>query len=337
MRLAERRSVATSLRAASRDIADAGLLVDVGPRNALLLLRRAVGRVVCAMLISELGMSADDSAGPNLDQLDEANPLKRELADLWRRSDAAHRYERPGRNGLLPAPPTSPEATDLLRRVRILVDDAMDGFGVFLNEEAPAQRTTPLRSEPEPEPEPEPVRVAPKPKARQVSPPKPPPVSNVSPRPIVVGPPSASHEAAPRSQPHTVPGAHPIEPAGRIGSVTSVAFWSLMESWKIGDVEALHLLGHNDGLTKKGTRPRFKLVGPEADLFVVLREIDTTLRAASLEPTRWLRTPTRSNPLAGKTPIAHITSAGVAGARDVLRLAAQEGFRGSMVPSVETG
>jgi hypothetical protein len=58
------------------------------------------------------------------------------------------------------------------------------------------------------------------------------------------------------------------------------------------------------GLTKKGTRPRFKLVGPEADLFVVLREIDITLRAASLEPDRWLRTPARSNPLAGKTPIA---------------------------------
>jgi hypothetical protein len=326
MRLAERRSVATSLRAASRDIVDAGLLVDTGPRNALLLLRRTVGRVVDAVLISEFGVSANDSADRNLGQMDEANPLKRELADLLRRSDAAHRYERPGRNGLLPAPPTSREATDLLRRVRTLVDDAMDGFGVFLNEEAPAQRTTPLRSEPEPEP----VRVAPKPKPRQVSPPRPPPVSNVSPRPIVVGPPSASHEATPRSQPHTVPGAHPIEPAGRIGSVTSVAFWSLMESWKIGDVEALHLLGHNDGLTKKGTRPRFKLVGPEADLFVVLREIDTTLRAASLEPTRWLRTPARSNRLARKTPIAHITSAGVAGARDVLRLAAQEGFRGSM-------
>jgi hypothetical protein len=43
-----------------------------------------------------------------------------------------------------------------------------------------------------------------------------------------------------------------------------------------------------------------------------------------------LRKPVRSKPLAGKTPIAHITSASVAGARDALRLAAQEGLRGSM-------
>jgi hypothetical protein len=103
-----------------------------------------------------------------------------------------------------------------------------------------------------------------------------------------------------------------------------------MESWKIGDLEALALLGHDGGLTKKGTRPRFKLVGPEAELSMILREIDTTLRAAALEPDRWLRTPVRSKPLAGKTPITHITSASVAGARDVLSLAAQEGFRGSM-------
>jgi hypothetical protein len=172
--------------------------------------------------------------------------------------------------------------------------------------------------------------VRPKPKLRQASSPKPPPVSNISSRSIVVGPPSTPHEASPHAQPHTVPGAHPIEPVGRTGSVTSVAFWSLMESWKIGDAEALALLGHDGGLTKKGTRPRFKLVGPEAELFRVLREIDTTLRAASLEPAGWLRMPGPSKPLAGKTPIAHITSTSAAGARDVLRLAVQEGFRGSM-------
>jgi hypothetical protein len=63
---------------------------------------------------------------------------------------------------------------------------------------------------------------------------------------------------------------------------------------------------------------------------MVLREIDTTLRAAALEPNRWLRKPVRSKPLAGKTPSAHIILANLPGARDVLRLAAQEGFKGSM-------
>jgi hypothetical protein len=46
IRLTQRRSVATSLRAASRDIADARLHVDAGPRNAPLLLSRTVGRVI---------------------------------------------------------------------------------------------------------------------------------------------------------------------------------------------------------------------------------------------------------------------------------------------------
>jgi len=69
-------------------------------------------------------------------------------------------------------------------------------------------------------------------------------------------------------------------------------------------------------------------VGPEAELFVVLREIDTTLRTAALEPARWLRTPVRSKPLAGKVPITHITLASVAGARDVLRLRRAGGFPG---------
>jgi len=37
---------------------------------------------------------------------------------------------------------------------------------------------------------------------------------------------------------------------------TSTVFWALMDRWKLSDVEALNLIGHPGGLTKKGTRPR---------------------------------------------------------------------------------
>jgi hypothetical protein len=322
--LTQRRAIATSLRAASRDVADTRLLLEAGRRNALLLLRRAVGRAVNVVLVSEKATSAHGGSEPNLDEVDEANPLKLELAELRRKSDAAYCNDRPGWNGLLPAPPTPRDVQDLWRRVRGLVDNAMDGFGVVLDEETPAQRRTPLR------PEPEPVRGRPEPKPRQVSSTKTRPASNDPHQSTIVGPRFTGPKTTSRSHPPLVPRSHPIEPARRIASVTSVAFWSLMDRWKVGDLEALALLGHGGGLTKKGTRPRFQLVGLQAELFAVLREIDTTLSAASLKPDQWLRTPVQSKPLAGKTPIARITSTQLSGARDVLRLAVQESFRRSI-------
>ena len=104
-----------------------------------------------------------------------------------------------------------------------------------------------------------------------------------------------------------------------------------MDRWQVDDLTALALVGHERTLTKKGERPRFRLVGPEAAAFAVLREIDATLTLASQDPGRWLRAGRRGTPLQGQTPLTHMTAHGMAGAREVHRLAVQESLARSMV------
>ncbi len=70
--------------------------------------------------------------------------------------------------------------------------------------------------------------------------------------------------------------------------MTSSAFWSLMDRWQVADAEALRLIGHPGGLTKKGTRPRSKMVGGEVVAFLGLKEIDTVLIPLDISPSRWL-------------------------------------------------
>jgi hypothetical protein len=92
-----------------------------------------------------------------------------------------------------------------------------------------------------------------------------------------------------------------------------------MDRWEVRDLEALDLLGHPGGLTRKGTRPRFRVVGREAELFSYLQEIDAALRVLGSEPAEWIRQPIREAPFRGASPLAHVTRGGVGGARDVIR------------------
>jgi hypothetical protein len=92
-----------------------------------------------------------------------------------------------------------------------------------------------------------------------------------------------------------------------------------MDRWKVSDLEALALVGHPGGLTKKGTRPRFRLTGEEAEVFGYLKEIDATLATLGAEPAEWMRQPVREAPFKGATPLAHIARQRQDGARDVIR------------------
>ena len=316
MGIAERRAVAASLRVARQDVADAALLY-MSARNTLLLLGRAVRRVTEAVLVSERGMSALAHLPASLDGVSDANPLKPRLSELQALADAATRYAVPDRSGRLPDLETG-STGDELRRVRSLVDDALHGFEVDpASPDDPAGRTGPLRAEKEPEPPPEPARPRP-------SPARGPGRERTQPR-------TQPADAPLRPQPPAPPPEGPApRPASDTGPISSAAFWSLMDRWGIGDLEALDLLGHGGGLTKKGTRPRFRLVGSEAALFAVLREIDATLTLASLDPAEWLRTPKKGAPLGGRTPVATIAAAGAAGARSVHHLAVQESLKRSV-------
>ena len=80
----------------------------------------------------------------------------------------------------------------------------------------------------------------------------------------------------------------------------------------------MDLLRHPGGLTKKGTRPRFRVVGRQAELFSYLQEIDAALTVLGSEPAEWIRQPIREAPFKGASPLAHVTRGGVSGARDVI-------------------
>jgi hypothetical protein len=134
------------------------------------------------------------------------------------------------------------------------------------------------------------------------------------------------HATAPRSNAGPRP-AEQVPPAPVAPNVSSTAFWSLMDSWKVTDLAALDLIGHSGGLTKKGTRPRFRVVGREAELFSYLREIETALETLREEPADWICRPIKEDPFKGTTPLAHITHRRVVGARDVIRKIMATGLR----------
>jgi len=114
---------------------------------------------------------------------------------------------------------------------------------------------------------------------------------------------------------------------GKPRDYTSTVFWALMDRWKLSDAEALNLIGHSSGLTKKGTRPRFKVAGKQAQLFGHLREIDAALSPLVKDSGAWMHKPLKEAPLSGTTPLAYITQRGIEGARSVERAILMAGLQ----------
>jgi hypothetical protein len=56
-------------------------------------------------------------------------------------------------------------------------------------------------------------------------------------------------------------------------NLTTKVFWPLIDKWDIADEKALHLLGHEGGLTSTGKRPRFTLTVDEARRVSYLRQM----------------------------------------------------------------
>ena len=103
-----------------------------------------------------------------------------------------------------------------------------------------------------------------------------------------------------------------------------------MDRWEVADTDALRLVGHPGGLTKKGTRPRFKLDGDETEAFLALQEIDTALDALKLRPSSWLRQAIKEQPFGGMVPLVFLTREALPGIRATLRFLLQSGLRMSM-------
>lgn len=115
--------------------------------------------------------------------------------------------------------------------------------------------------------------------------------------------------------------------AGPASSFPSAAFWTLMDRWRIDDLQALALIGHEGGLTKKGTRPRFRLQDEEAVRYASLRALDTALETLDLQPHDWLSTPRVEAPFGGGTPLALLQKGG---ARELLHALNRQGLQAAL-------
>ncbi|NPD69473.1 hypothetical protein HN018_20850 [Lichenicola cladoniae] len=118
-------------------------------------------------------------------------------------------------------------------------------------------------------------------------------------------------------------------------SFPSAAFWSLMDRWGIEDLDALALVGHAGGLTKKGTRPRFRLQGAEAHRYAALRALDTALSTLGQEPADFLRAKQTRAPFDGDTPLAVLHRDGADGARSLIRDLTRQGFQAGLKRALE--
>ena len=112
-------------------------------------------------------------------------------------------------------------------------------------------------------------------------------------------------------------------------SFPSAAFWTLMDRWQVPDLEALALIGHQGGLTRKGTRPRFRVQGDEAGRYAGLRALDQALQGLGLDPNRWLATPLGAGRFNGRPPLA-VLQRDPDAAPELLRLLHRQGLRATL-------
>jgi hypothetical protein len=101
----------------------------------------------------------------------------------------------------------------------------------------------------------------------------------------------------------------------------------------MADLDALQLIGHGGGLTRTGTRLRFKLSVGEAEIVAAMRSLDTTLAQLGLDPAEWLAKPLRPEPFRGATPLAVIQQGQLQGLRQISRYLTQMSLRLSLQQS----
>lgn len=300
--------MATLLRLADTALHDAGLLFDAGSdRNAALVLDHAGRWLIAAAGVSEQGWPSPASgiaAVPN------GNPLKPRLMGLVH--DRAMDVAPDGKPGSSPF-----EVQAGIDSAAALLAEMARTFAVDLASDAPAGNADPIRPPPALKAAPK-LRPLAKPQAKAVPEAKPlPELSRLPWRPTAAKPLAPLPAAVPSPAP---------SPAAPPSNGSSVLFWSLMDRWAVTDTDALTLLGHPGGLTKKGTRPRFKLTAAEMAVLHVLQEIDSTLRSLQIHPAQWLTTA----PPGGPAPLATLTAQPGDGARALLRGVVQQGLRSSI-------
>lgn len=289
------------LRLAASDIDDARLLLQRGRmRNAGTLSGAAASRLLQAVQTAGSGRW-DPTALPSAKALDTSNPYRARLLAM---ADAAP-PTAPQRDGG-PAPTPGRSAVQArIDEIGSLLDDLVSLFAVDLRGDEPAGRISLLLPPPPPAEAHAPATIAP---SRWTPDPAP------EPEPI---------PATPITRPT-------ISVAQQASSGSSASFWALMDKWQVADLDALDLLGHAGGLTKKGTRPRFRLSPPEAARLAGLHELDDRLGMLQISAREWLRKPLEAAPFDGSTPFALMQQERATGLDTLRRTVVRLGMQASL-------
>ena len=86
------------------------------------------------------------------------------------------------------------------------------------------------------------------------------------------------------------------------GTMSSAAFWRLVDRLQIPDPDALELIGYAGTIGETGKRPRFRLSSRQTHLAAYLPEIEAALQTIGEGPA-WLHRRNRSVPFSGRTPL----------------------------------
>lgn len=117
-------------------------------------------------------------------------------------------------------------------------------------------------------------------------------------------------------------------------SVSGAAFWAVMDRWKVADDLALGLIA-GPPRTKKGSRPRFRLVGAQLETYALLRAIDRHLEDLRQDPAAWFAAPNREKPFSRRSPLAFLAKEGAPALPEVLHHLERTAFRASLERSSE--
>ena len=337
------RAVGILLRLANFDLKDAGLLSSGGsPANAPALIRLAFRRLMLAVIATERGWPLPPAAA-DLDSAPDTNPLKTMLTNAAKGQPGLQEFPGVGRNGDAALVPDRCVIRAAILSTSALLKDLAGQFEVDLLGEALAGRASPIRLDPVVSPplHSPPVGAGLPGRRKAASGPvsastklltdSPPPDLRKTERPpVIMNPPEPTPLPMQQIEPSEIAGRSPIELTKASNSTTSTVLWTLMDAWGVDDMQALALIGHPEGLTKKGTRPRFKLVGDEVTMFRGLKEIASALTSLQVEPRAWLTRPIKAAPFGGITPLAYLIEQRVAGVRDTIRFILQQGLKLSM-------
>lgn len=332
--MASRRSIAALLRDTGAGLGDAHALLDRGSQaSAARILGVSVEHLAQAVMISE-GLQVGDPGSvppenPMKHSLERASARVTAIVKLLGRGSVLSRAQRDS----LPA---------LVSDIEVTLTRVAEHFGVDLNGIGPAKTTSPIRipkahiAEPVRDKEQQKSDRKPTPKKKSL----PAAAKSSDQRPHqakpsepdatgVQKPTQARVETSPPKEVHHVvePPPTKLRPAPPL---TSSFFWDLMADWHVPDVEALALIGHTGGLTKRGKRPRFKLSEGENEKVSLCKRLDDALRSAGLDPASWVHGPVKGAPFKGQRPLAFMTSQGADGLKRANRFVFQKGLEGSL-------